>query len=203
MTARIAILFLALAPVCSANSNYSETKTQTWTFAPGGHVELRLKGGDVHVVPSADSSHISIRYKMESDHANFASKVRAEFDVTSSNADLRFKSPNDGSVDVELEVPAETSVYIRVKAGDLTVSGIEGDQDIQTIAGDIFFELPTGVKFYRVDASTHVGDIDDSPFGKPKGWLGARIHFLGDGKYRLHAHTLAGDIRFATLSASR
>lgn len=203
MTARIAVLLLALAPVCSANSNYSETKTQTWPFAPGGRVELHLKAGDVHVVPAADPGHISIKYKMESDHADFVSKVRADFDVTSSYADLWFNSPNNGSVDVDLEVPAQTSICIRVKAGDLTVRGLEGDEDVQTIAGDVTLDLPSDAKFYRVDASTRVGDIQDSPFGNPKGWLGGKIHYRGDGKYLLHAHTLAGDIRFSTLSASR
>lgn len=203
MTARIAVLLLLLAPVSSANSKYSETKTQTWSFAPGGCVELHLKAGDVHVVPAADATHISIRYKMESDHADFVSKVVANFDVTSSNADLRFKSPNDGSVDVELEIPAQTSIFIRVKAGDLTVSGIKGDEDVQAIAGDITVDLPSDTKFYRVDASTRVGDIEDSPFGNPKGWLGGKIHYRGDGKCRLHAHTFAGDISFSTLSASR
>ncbi len=202
MTRTIAILLLAAAPVCSANSKYTETKTQKWQFAPGGRVELRLKGGDVHVVYAADS-HMAIRYTMESDRQNFASNVRAEFDVSPSNAELRFRSPNNGSVDVQLEVPAQTSVYIRVKGGDLTVSGIDGDQDVQTIGGDIQLDLPSTSKFYRVDASTHFGDIENSPFGKPKGWLGAKIHFRGDGKYKLHAHTFAGDIRFSVLSASR
>jgi hypothetical protein len=203
MTRTLAVLLLAVAPVCSANSKYTETKTQTWPFAPGGHVEVRLKGGDVRVVPAADSNHIAIRYTVESDHKDFIGKVKADFEVNSSSAELRFKSPNNGSVSVELEVPAQSSVYIRVKGGDLTVSGIEGDQDVQTIGGDISLDLPPAAKFYRVDASTHFGDIDNSPFGKPKGWLGAKIHFRGDGKYKLHAHTFAGDIRFSTLSASR
>lgn len=203
MTARIAILLLAVAPICRANFKYSETKTQSWPFAAGGHVELRLKGGDVHVAPAADSSHISIRYTMGSDRENFARKVLAEFQVTSSEADLKFTSPANGSVDVELEVPTQTSVYIRAKGGDLSVTGIEGDEDVQTIGGDITLDLPSGVKFYRVDASTHFGDIENSPFGNPKGWLGGRLHYRGDGKYRLHAHTFAGDVRFSTLSASR
>lgn len=203
MTARIALMLLTVAPVCSANARYSETKTQSWPFAAGGHLELRLKGGDVHVVPASDPTHLSIRYRMESAHADFASKVRAKFDVTSTDADLRFKSPNDGSVDVELEIPAQTSVYIRAQGGDLSVTGIEDDEDVQTIGGDITLDLPFAVKFYRVDASTHFGDIQNSPFGNPKGWLGGKLHYRGEGKYRLHAHTFAGDVRFSTLPASR
>jgi len=203
MVTRIAIMLLAVTPVCSAGSKYHETQTQTWSFAPGGHVELRLRGGDVHVIRAEDPSHITIRYTMESNHESFAHKVQARFQVTSSVADLKFAAPLDGSVDVELEVPAETGLYIRAKGGDLSVTGIEGDEDLQTVGGDITLELPAEAKFYRVDASTHAGDIENSPFGDPKGWVGSKIHFRGDGKYRLHAHTFAGDIRFSTLSASR
>lgn len=203
MTRTLVVLVLAAAPVCSANSNYKVTKTQTWQFASGGRIELHLKGGDVRVVPIADADHLAVRYTMESNREDFANKVKAEFSVTGSSAQLRFRSPNNGSVDVELEVPKQTSIYIRTVAGDVTVSGIEGDEDLQTFAGDIRFDLPATETFYRVDASTRVGDIDNSPFGKPKGWLGGKIHFRGAGKYRLHAHTFTGDISFSTLSASR
>lgn len=203
MIKKLVVLLLAIAPVCGANSEYTGTKSQIWQFAPGGRIELRLKGGDVHVVPAPDSNHIVIRYTTESEDKDFARKVKPKFDVTSSSALLRFGSPMHGSVDVDLEVPTQTSILIRVKGGDVTVSGINGDQDIRTVGGDINLELPADAKFYRVDASTHVGDILNSPFGAPKGWLGANVHFRGDGKYRLHAHTFAGDIRFSTLSASR
>jgi hypothetical protein len=203
MTKKLAVLLLAIAPVCGANNTYKGTKSQIWPFAPGGRIELRLKGGDVHIVPAPDSNHIVIRYTMESEHKDFASKVKPEFDVTSSRALLRFRSPMHGSVDVDLEVPTQTSILIRVKGGDVTVSGIDGDQDIRTIGGDINLELPADAKFHRVDVSTRVGDIHNSPFGAPNGWLGAKVHFRGDGKYRLHAHTFAGDIRFSSLSASR
>jgi hypothetical protein len=203
MTRTVLLLALAVAPVCSANSNYTVTKTQTWQFAPGGHIELHVKGGDVRVVRAADANHIAIRYTMESKHEDFARKVKPEFNVAASNAELRFRSPNNGSVDVELEVPEQTNIYIRTLGGDVTVSGVEGDEDLQTMGGDIRLDLPAAASFYRVDASTHFGDIDDSPFGQPKGWLGGKIHYRGDGKYRLHAHTFAGDISFSTLSASR
>jgi hypothetical protein len=203
MIRRVAVLLLVIGPVCGANSKYSETKTQTWAFRSGGRVELRLKGGDVHVLPARNSDHLTIRYTIESDHASFARRVKAEFEVNASEADLRFRAPIDGSVDVDLEVPVQTSVYVRAKGGDLSVRGIEGDQDLQTIGGDIALDLPAGLRFYRVDASTHFGDIDNPPFGDPKGWVGKRIHFRGDGTYRLHAHTFAGDIRFSALSASR
>jgi hypothetical protein len=79
---------------------------------------------------------MTIRYTMQSDHQSFARRVKAEFEVTASEADLRFRAPISGSVDVVLEVPVQTNVYVRDKGGDLSVSGIEGDEDVQTIGGD-------------------------------------------------------------------
>ncbi|HTU34067.1 MAG TPA: hypothetical protein VMF66_09725 [Candidatus Acidoferrum sp.] len=202
MIRTIAVLLLAIAPVCSANNKYTETRSQSWQFS-GGRVELRLKAGDVHVLPATKPHQLVIRYTLESDDADFASKVKTDFEVNSSNAELRLQSPNHGSTDVYLEVPRGTDVYIRDFAGDVTIDGIEGNQDVQAFAGDIHLDLPPASTFYRVDASTRVGDIDDSPFGTPKGWIGKKIRFRGRGEYKLHVHVFAGDILFSTLSAKR
>lgn len=200
MVRTIAVLLLAIAPVCSANEKYKEMRSQSWQFS-GGRVELRLKAGDVHVLPATKPHQLAIRYTLESDDPDFASKVKTDFEVNSSNAELRVQSPNHGSTDVYLEVPRGTDLYIRTVAGDITIEGIEGNEDVQSFAGDIHLDLPPASTFYRVDASTHFGDIDNSPFGRPKGWTGANIHFRGRGEYRLHAQLFAGDIVFSTLSA--
>lgn len=38
--------------------------------------------------------------------------------------------------------------------------------------------------------------LAQSPFGKPHGWIGNSLSYQGTGSYRLHAHTLAGDVTF-------
>ncbi|HEX5424593.1 MAG TPA: hypothetical protein VFW94_13680 [Candidatus Acidoferrales bacterium] len=202
MIRTIVILLLAIAPTCSANSKYTETRSQTWQFS-GGRVELRVKAGDIHILPATKPHQLAIRYILGSNEADFASKVKTDFEVNSSSAELRIHSPNHGSTDVYLEVPRGTDLYIREVAGDITIAGIEGNEDVQSFAGDIHIDLPPAATFYRADASTRVGDIEDSPFGKPNGWIGKNVHFRGRGEYRLYAHVFAGDIVFSTLTAAR
>jgi hypothetical protein len=116
---------------------------------------------------------MTIRYTMQSDHQSFARRVKAEFEVTASEADLRFRAPISRSVDVVLEVPVQTNVYVRDKGGES----------------------------FRQRNRRRRGRTNDRR--RSKGWLGKRIHFRGDGNYRRYAHTFAGDIRFFPLSASR
>jgi len=198
----VSILLLAVAPVCIAKSEYPGTRTKSWPFAQGGRVELLLGNGDVHIVPAKDPSRISIRYSTESYRDSFADDVKPAFNVKSSHADLEFDEPNDGSIEVELEVPVKTNVYVRAKAGDLSISGIEGDTDVETEVGNVHLLLLPGMRFYEVDVSTHTGNIDNCPVGEVKGRLAKAVSYRGDGAYRLHAHTRIGDIRFREVSGS-
>jgi len=192
MLGRLAALLLVLAPLCHASDSYTETREQSWDFTAGGRVELHLSSGDLKVSPG-DDNHISVRYRMQSDHADFISKVKTRFEVTPSNASLRVSGPHNGSIDVELKVPARSSLYLRVFAGDIVVGPIEGDKNVETHAGDILIDLPEHFDVGAVDASTHAGDVT-APWGKPHGWIGNSLKYAGGGKYNIHAHTFAGDI---------
>jgi len=194
MFQRIALVLLALVPFCHGNDNYSKTNTQSWEFSPAGQVDLRVRYGDVHIVP-ADDSHLTIAYTMHSNHADFIQKVEEQFDVKGAKAMLTLKAPHNGGIEVELKVPARTDIYLRLAAGDIRLGPIEGNKDLETHAGDIDVDLVDPASYGPVDASTHAGDVT-APFGKPRGWIGNSLNYQGAGSYRIHAHTLAGDITF-------
>jgi hypothetical protein len=46
------------------------------------------------------------------------------------------------------------------------------------------------------------GDVTGKRFGDAKGWLGNSVRKDGKGKYRLHAHVMAGDLVLKILSHS-
>ncbi len=173
---------------------YSQTATQTWDFAQGGKVELHLRAGDLRILPASDSR-ISIQYTMQSNHPDFIGKVKPEFDVKGSNATLRLEAPDNGNIDVELKVPEQTDLYVRVAAGDIIIGQIAGNQNVESHAGDILIRVPQQLNYGSVDASTHAGEIS-APFGRGKGWIGNSIKYQGQGQYRVHVHTFAGDISF-------
>lgn len=201
MLKNAALFVLAVVPLSLANDNYSQTATQSWDFAQSGKIELHMQYGDLRVVPSNDSR-ITLSYTMHSKHSNFVRKVVPDFEVKSSTAILRIEAPRNGNIDVELKVPARSDLYVRVSAGDINVGPIEGNQNVETHAGDIEIQLPEHLSLARVDASTHAGDVS-APFGKTKGWIGNSLKYDGGGRYRVHAHTFAGDIGFSGPETAR
>jgi ketosteroid isomerase-like protein len=194
MFQKMALVLLVLAPFCRGDDKYSKTDARNWHLDPAGQVELRVRYGDVHILPTQDSQ-ISITYTMHSKHSDFIQKVEPRFEVKGSKATLAIKSPKNGSVDVDLKVPVRTDIYLRLSAGDVTIGPIEGNKDVETHAGDIEVDVARAASYGPVDASTHAGDVV-GPFGKPHGWIGKSLKYQGAGPYRLHAHTFAGDISF-------
>lgn len=194
------LVLLVLVPSGLA-SNFTQSASQSWDFAPGGKVELHLMAGDLRIVSTSEPQ-ISIQYTMRSNDADFAGKVRPEFDVRGSNAVMRLGAPRNGSIDVELRVPRRCDVYLRVFAGDISVGQIEGNLNVETHAGDIKILLSDVLSYSMVDASTRAGDVS-APFGKAHGRIGNSLKYEGQGQYRAHAHTLAGDISFEQPTSAR
>jgi hypothetical protein len=190
----LALVFLALVPFCHGDDKYSKTSTQSWAFVPAGQVELHVRYGDVHIMP-ADDAHLAITYTVHSNHADLLEKVEAQFEVNGAKAVLTLKAPRNGNAEVDVKVPARTDIYLRLEAGDIKLGRIEGNKDLETHAGDIDVDLIDPASYGPVDASTHAGDVV-APFGKPHGWIGNSLNYQGTGSYRIHAHTLAGDVTF-------
>jgi ketosteroid isomerase-like protein len=194
MFRRIALVLLALVPFCHGDDKYSKTDMQSWEFGPAGQVDLHVRYGDVHIV-AGDDSHLAISYTMHSAHADFIPKVEPHFEVKGGKAVLTLNAPRNGSTEVDLKVPSRTDIYVRLQAGDIRLGPIAGNKDLETHAGDIEVDLVDQESYGPVDASTHAGDVV-APFGKPHGWIGNSLSYQGTGSYRMHAHTLAGDITF-------
>ncbi len=199
MLQKTALVLLALVPLCRGDDKYSKTNTQSWDFLPAGQVELRVRYGDVHIVPG-DDSHIVLSNTMHSNHSDFDRKVEPQFEVKGSKAALTLKAPHSGNTEVNIKLPARTDIYLRVSAGDITLGSIEGNKDLETHAGDIDIDIAQEASYGPVDASTHAGDVA-APFGQPHGWIGNSLKYQGTGAYRIHAHTLAGDVRLHKLEA--
>ena len=196
----LVLLLLACVPFLHARDRYSVTKTQTWSLESGGQVELRARFGDLRVIPTNDPE-VSITYTMHSNHEGFLRNVELDSQGSASKVVFKLRAPHNGSVDVELKVPAQSDLFLRVSAGDIRVGAVEGNKDVETHAGDIDIVLPEHSDLGLVDASTHAGDVR-APFGKPRGWIGGSLRYEGSGHYRLHAHTFAGDVQLHELATT-
>ena len=195
LTCKAVLVCLLLVPFCLASDwNYEETHSDTRDFVAGGFLHVRLRVGDLRI-KRGDGNKISWRYTVKSRHERNVRESRVDFDVRGNDASIDFHAPYSGNTefDVELEVPANTSLDVHEKVGDLTVEDVEGDKDLSLGVGDIrVTKQPAGYRL--VHASTGIGDVDSDGYGETSGWLGKTLRYHGDGKYELRAHVAVGDI---------
>ena len=155
-------------------------------FVSGGKVEMTLESGDYTIRASSDNR-IHVRW-------NEASGARVKLTTNGKSADLRVENTPHNDFHATIEVPAVADLRIRLTAGDLQVSGIKGDKDIEANAGDIVVSVGSASDWGDVDASVTAGDLHAPAFKAAAGGLFRSIKWTGPGKYRLHVHLTAGDV---------
>lgn len=154
-------------------------------------VRLHLRDGDFRIV-GGDSDEITIR--AEGKNAPLAKKMKVQIRRLGDSLDLTFLNVPKNELQVTISVPKETSLYARMRAGDLSVDGITGDKDVELMAGDLSIQITDAAEYGPVDLSVRLGDLSGGQFGDPKGVVGNSVKQAGTGKYRLHAHVFAGDL---------
>jgi len=119
-------------------------------------------------------------------------------DVLGSVATIRTEGPTKRAR-IVIEIPARSDLYLRMRAGDVRIAGIEGNKDIHMTAGDLRIDvLPES--YSHVHASVTFGDLRAHALGISKDGIGSSFEWSGAGKYILHASLFAGDL---TLSQGR
>ncbi len=154
-------------------------------------VRLHLKDGSFRVV-GGDSDEISIR--TDGKNAAQAKNMKVQIRRTGDALDLTLLNVPKNEVQITIAIPRETSLYARMRAGELSVEGVAGDKDLELTGGDLSIQVPDPADYGHVDLSVKLGDLSGSQFGDPKGLMGNSVRQDGNGKYRLHAHVFAGDL---------
>jgi DUF4097 and DUF4098 domain-containing protein YvlB len=184
-------LLLAGVPALSRAQSTSPSQVVNRAFSQGGFIQMHLQAGDYQIRRSTEDK-IHVEWTARS------SKVdRVKVDLTSSagKADLTVETPDNGDVHVIIEVPATTNLFIRLTAGDLNVEGIAGDKNIESRAGDMNIDVVDPTSYGTVDASVTLGDLTAEAFNVSKGGIHNTLRLNGSGRYTLHAHVDAGDLR--------
>jgi len=180
---------------------FAQTATETTYFPPqgfashlasGATLHLHLHDGDFRVI-GTDSDKISIH--VAGRNAELAKNIKIRLDRTDGSVDLKLSHVPKNELQVTIEIPKSTNLIARMRGGDLSVQGITGDKDLELGAGDLTVQVGDPADYSSVDLSVTVGDVSGDQFGDPKGWLSKSIHKTGTGKYRLHAHVMAGDLQ--------
>lgn len=171
------------APALFAQSTGSPAEKD---FVSGGKVAITLESGDYDIRASSDSR-IHVRW-------NEANGACVKLTTNGQSAEVRVENTPHNDFHATIEVPALTDLRIRLTAGDMSVTGIKGDKDIEINAGDLNVSVGSASDWGDVDASVTAGDLNAPAFKAASGGLFRSIKWKGPGKYRLHVHLMAGDV---------
>jgi hypothetical protein len=163
----------------------------TADFHSGGKLRMYLRSGDFKVVGGLDNK---ITVRITGRNADRASDVRVQLDGSNDSADLTVSGGPKNDLEVIIEVPKKTGLFVRMTAGNLELQHVVGDKDAELHAGELIIDVGEASDYSRVDASVYSGGLEASPFGESHGGLFRSFHKEGNGKYHLHAHVGAGDL---------
>jgi len=191
---------LLAVPLLFASVGFCQTAQQTTTLqsqrfetnlASGANLRLHLRDGDFRIV-GTDSDKISVH--VEGKNVEQAKNMKIQLNRSHGAVDLKLSYVPKNELQVTIEIPRLTNLYARMRGGDLSVEGVAGDKDIELTGGDLTIQVGNPDDYAHVDVSVRFGDVSGTQFGDPKGWLGNSVRKNGNGKYRLHAHVMAGDL---------
>jgi hypothetical protein len=160
-------------------------------FAAGGRVKMELSAGDYDIL-AGDDDKILVEWRVRD--LGQLRRVEIAADVEGSEARIRSKGPSN-HFHVTIHVPARSDLDVRLTAGDLEISGIEGHKAIRSRAGDIKVDMGRVEDLAHVAASLWAGDLHAEPLGISKGGVFRSLEWDGKGRYDVRVRLLAGDIR--------
>ncbi len=191
-------MYVLLMPVSLAASAQAKLEVKdlqnhpfTVDFPSGAKLRMHLRSGDFRIV-GREGHTISVRF--DGKNSSNAQDLTVRFGRSDRDGDLRISGGPRNGLQVTVEVPAASSLYVRMPAGELAVEGVSGDKDVELHAGDLTISVGSAADYARVDASVLSGDLEAPPFGESHGGLFRSFEKHGSGRYKLHAHVGAGDL---------
>lgn len=160
-------------------------------YPSGSQMSLHLRSGDVRVV---GKEHNQISVRVEARDTERAREVKVYFERFENSAELRVWGGPKNDLQIIVEVPKNTGLFVRMPAGQLEISDVTGDKDVQLHAGDLILHVGDPADYSHVDASVTTGGLEAPPFHEDHGGLFRSFQKSGNGRYRLHAHVGAGDL---------
>jgi hypothetical protein len=191
----LAVFILALATVSfglgTAGSGVRTSDGFKADFASGGLLRLQVRSGDVSIVGGGEDK-ILVRY--EGKNSSQSRDVRVTLQRSGQTGDLSIEGGPHNGFRIVLQVPRRSNLQVRMPFGDLAISAVTGDKDVEIHAGNMTVEVGEARQYGHVDASVLSGELSAGPFGVDTGGLFRSFEREGKGAYRIHAHLGAGDL---------
>jgi hypothetical protein len=161
---------------------------------PNWPLEIELGSGDYEIVASASDS-IAVVY--DEGTSDTLRKVKVQIDSGHGQNHLKIAGPK-ANFHAVIEVPRKTDLRVRMSAGGLTIGDVEGNKDIEVVAGNLELNSLRPQDYASADFSVRIGDVYAPLFKTAKIGLSRSFKSAGPGKYRLHAHVGVGDMTLRT-----
>jgi hypothetical protein len=187
---RLAFWIVLLLPGLLHAQHALETSTQQ-KFISGGTIRLHLEAGGYTITPG-DSENIVVTCRAHTEEQ--LKRVKVEIKPIAASADVYISETPHNNFQATIEVPRHSNLWVRLSAGELEVEDVEGDKNLEVLAGRIQIDFPHPEQYGHRDASVTTGSIESSAFDVSKGGLFRSFEQQGPGKYRLHAHVMTGEI---------
>jgi hypothetical protein len=152
---------------------------------------MHIRSGDLRIVGS-DESKIRVHYLGKK--IDKSGDVKVSLKTTGNAAELSVNGGPRNDFQIEVQVPRNSNLYLRMPFGEVRIDSLTGDKDVELHAGELTLGIGQPEDYFRVDTSVYTGDLDTGPFGVEKGGLFRSFEEKGSGKYRLHAHVGAGEL---------
>src|SRR5262249_11829939 len=135
-------------------------------YLSGRQLSLHLRSGDVRVVGGSENK-VSVR--VDDKDVEKACEVRVTFDCSEHSGGLRVLGGSRNDIQIIVEVPKDTGFYVRMLAGELEISNVAGDKDVQLHAGELIVHVGNPADYSYVDASVVTGGLEALPFHEDHG----------------------------------
>jgi len=189
----LAALFVPLAAAQSKKIEATNLPDHPFQveYPSGRKINLYLRSGDIRVIGKEEAK---VTVRVNAEDLDKAREVKVRFEREDSSADLSIWGGPRNNLQITVEVPKATALFVRMSAGQLEISDVTGDKDAQLHFGEMIVHVGNPDDYSSVEASVNTGGIEAPPFGEDHGGLFRSFHKTGNGKYKLHAHVGAGDL---------
>ena len=189
----LAILFAPLVLAQSKKIEVTDLPSHPFqaAFPSGNQLKMYLRSGDFRVIGREDDK---ITVRVEAKNPEKAKEIKVRFQQFDHSAELSISGGPKNDVQITIEVPKSTGLFVRMPAGQLELSDITGDKNVQLHAGELIVGVGNPADYSHVEASVTTGGLEAAPFGESHGGLFRSFRKEGNGKYKLYAHVGAGDL---------
>jgi hypothetical protein len=150
--------------------------------APGTDLSMTLRSGDI-TIEGTDASVVRVTCSVDSLRVSFAANH------------LTVRGGDHDGISYRIEVPRSMNLRIKCTAGNVSISGVTGNKDVDLNAGNLTITVGDPASYRDVEASVLAGNLTAPAFGAEHDGLFRKFrHENPKGNYRLHATLLAGNL---------